>query len=621
MSGPPSSVRFREPLEYPGGRGAREFGGEEYRDIGVKARGFVSQTGKPAAYPRQGSGWGGGRRNGTEGRLPMPAGVSDKKKKGDAKKTRKVFLMMVTALGLLISVYLFSSCSPCHRSPSGASDSSKQQQGFDFRRQEEISDPAFKSRTPLPPAHRSPPRKHELDSLHGGTLEGEAKNDLQQDPEARDTIDTESTVDGMGLHLKEESRLDLTDDHLQSEKIPINGSGAVNENSASDDNQATKIGQTESESKDLEIPTDNTSESEDRNLVDKKPGSDADHKGGTDAGEQIADPLNEDKGGLSGETQASGSVESEPQFLEKRERSTVELDAGTDVIPGEEGNQASTGGQSEEKTADKGMLVTGATIAEADSASTSEQGTAELETTERREEEEKLGTEVQNAEPDLEPERQPDSEGDGTQIADEKDPKLGTDELEAGAADLSNAAAVEATEGERKDVEEVAETDQDVTSDHQPASEQGTSEELGSEEGVDVTVGGEEPDVNRGLGTDESTDPDGKQGTAEIEASVDEAVQPETHAGEPSMEEPDGIKWDLVIKEDGLYPEQVPTGAQILQQPYAKRIVVSEKANLIYCPVPAAASTNWKYLIRKFEGFDDYRDLTVLHDRTKSGLR
>ncbi|KAI0564801.1 carbohydrate sulfotransferase, partial [Gracilaria domingensis] len=41
----------------------------------------------------------------------------------------------------------------------------------------------------------------------------------------------------------------------------------------------------------------------------------------------------------------------------------------------------------------------------------------------------------------------------------------------------------------------------------------------------------------------------------------------------------------------------------------------------VFCPIPKAANSNWKYLIRKFEGFSDYADLTKAHNANLSGLR
>jgi hypothetical protein len=63
------------------------------------------------------------------------------------------------------------------------------------------------------------------------------------------------------------------------------------------------------------------------------------------------------------------------------------------------------------------------------------------------------------------------------------------------------------------------------------------------------------------------------------------------------------------------------SGQEILARPFASRIIVSEKSKLIYCPIPKAASSNWKYLIRKFEGLDDYFDLAKAHSPEISGLR
>jgi len=56
------------------------------------------------------------------------------------------------------------------------------------------------------------------------------------------------------------------------------------------------------------------------------------------------------------------------------------------------------------------------------------------------------------------------------------------------------------------------------------------------------------------------------------------------------------------------------------RRPYAKNIIVSERNRLIFCSIPKVACTNWKYLIRKWEGLD-YKDISASHDHTKSGLR
>lgn len=59
----------------------------------------------------------------------------------------------------------------------------------------------------------------------------------------------------------------------------------------------------------------------------------------------------------------------------------------------------------------------------------------------------------------------------------------------------------------------------------------------------------------------------------------------------------------------------------ILKQPFASNIIVSELNHLIYCPIPKAANTNWKYLIRKLEGVPNYGDLHAAHNANTSGLR
>lgn len=48
---------------------------------------------------------------------------------------------------------------------------------------------------------------------------------------------------------------------------------------------------------------------------------------------------------------------------------------------------------------------------------------------------------------------------------------------------------------------------------------------------------------------------------------------------------------------------------------------MSERSQLLYCPIPKAANTNWKYLIRKWEGLDDYAFVHASHHAATSGLR
>lgn len=62
-------------------------------------------------------------------------------------------------------------------------------------------------------------------------------------------------------------------------------------------------------------------------------------------------------------------------------------------------------------------------------------------------------------------------------------------------------------------------------------------------------------------------------------------------------------------------------GEAILSYKFASNIIVSEKNKLVFCPIPKAANSNWKYLIRKFEGIPDYADLTTAHNPNMSGLR
>lgn len=58
-----------------------------------------------------------------------------------------------------------------------------------------------------------------------------------------------------------------------------------------------------------------------------------------------------------------------------------------------------------------------------------------------------------------------------------------------------------------------------------------------------------------------------------------------------------------------------------MKQAYAERLIVSRDSHVIYCPIPAALSSNWKLLLRKFEGKPDYTDLKLAHDRNLSGFK
>ncbi|KAA8494802.1 Carbohydrate sulfotransferase 14 [Porphyridium purpureum] len=69
------------------------------------------------------------------------------------------------------------------------------------------------------------------------------------------------------------------------------------------------------------------------------------------------------------------------------------------------------------------------------------------------------------------------------------------------------------------------------------------------------------------------------------------------------------------------YPGRKVSARELRASAAANRIIVSEKSRLIYCPVPKVANSNFKMLIRKFEGFEDYADLLTAHSRARSGLR
>jgi len=69
-----------------------------------------------------------------------------------------------------------------------------------------------------------------------------------------------------------------------------------------------------------------------------------------------------------------------------------------------------------------------------------------------------------------------------------------------------------------------------------------------------------------------------------------------------------------------LIPTTIPPGAEIVKQKFADRIIVSEKNKMLYCPVPKAGNSNWKVLIRKHEGFSNYKLLDVANNKNINGL-
>ncbi|KAA8490829.1 Carbohydrate sulfotransferase 14 [Porphyridium purpureum] len=69
-----------------------------------------------------------------------------------------------------------------------------------------------------------------------------------------------------------------------------------------------------------------------------------------------------------------------------------------------------------------------------------------------------------------------------------------------------------------------------------------------------------------------------------------------------------------------LVPVGAIDGEMIRKQRFAERIIVSEKNKMVYCPVPKAANSTWKVLIRKHEGFADYKSLQVANMKSANGL-
>lgn len=79
---------------------------------------------------------------------------------------------------------------------------------------------------------------------------------------------------------------------------------------------------------------------------------------------------------------------------------------------------------------------------------------------------------------------------------------------------------------------------------------------------------------------------------------------------------------DVPPPPSGAAPPPVPPVAgDITRRPWAARIIVSERRKLLYCPIPKAANSNWKYLLRRLEGYGDYANLSKLHTPALSGLR
>mmetsp|Transcript_15857 Transcript_15857/g.64802 ORF Transcript_15857/g.64802 Transcript_15857/m.64802 type:complete len:354 (+) Transcript_15857:603-1664(+) len=106
-------------------------------------------------------------------------------------------------------------------------------------------------------------------------------------------------------------------------------------------------------------------------------------------------------------------------------------------------------------------------------------------------------------------------------------------------------------------------------------------------------------------------------GTAESEEEKEdlslaeaEQAQPEDPADSPLAK----------LREFKVEPDSLDVDA-ILAHPCANRVIVSEKAKVMYCPIPKAANSNWKLMIRKHEGFEDFEDLALAHDKNRNGLK
>ena len=49
--------------------------------------------------------------------------------------------------------------------------------------------------------------------------------------------------------------------------------------------------------------------------------------------------------------------------------------------------------------------------------------------------------------------------------------------------------------------------------------------------------------------------------------------------------------------------------------------IVNNDKKIVFAYVPKVACSNWKSIMRYLAGFSDYLDLTLAHDRSKSGLK
>mmetsp|Transcript_2470 Transcript_2470/g.7372 ORF Transcript_2470/g.7372 Transcript_2470/m.7372 type:complete len:437 (+) Transcript_2470:152-1462(+) len=59
----------------------------------------------------------------------------------------------------------------------------------------------------------------------------------------------------------------------------------------------------------------------------------------------------------------------------------------------------------------------------------------------------------------------------------------------------------------------------------------------------------------------------------------------------------------------------------LMQSPLASRLIVDKKLKAVYCPLPKVACSNWKALFRMLNGYSDYKNLALAHDKSQSGLK